>query len=122
MLIAARIKTTGQNPFYDPKRWAALFTIACSAAVFLFAVINNYDPRGAFLLPAVLAVVEYVFALIYLRPAVIAKERDTKNRQQILVFNLLFGWTVVGWIILMVIASRSPPARDDERLPGTERG
>ena len=40
----------------------------------------------------------------YLLPALIADIRDTKHGWTILVLNLLLGWTVLGWIALVIWA------------------
>ncbi|HKS89493.1 MAG TPA: superinfection immunity protein [Stellaceae bacterium] len=38
-------------------------------------------------------------ALFYLLPTLIAYGRDIPQRHMIVAINLLFGWTVIGWII-----------------------
>jgi hypothetical protein len=47
-------------------------------------------------------------ALMYFLPAVIAYARASSSRGIILVLNLLLGWTVIGWWVLLVIAIVSP--------------
>jgi TM2 domain-containing membrane protein YozV len=47
-------------------------------------------------------------ALMYFLPAVIAYARASNSRGIILVLNLLLGWTVIGWWVLLVIAIVSP--------------
>ena len=37
-------------------------------------------------------------ALIYFVPALIAKRRHIENLEAIFLVNLVFGWTVLGWI------------------------
>ena len=37
-------------------------------------------------------------ALIYFIPALIAKRRQIENLEAIFLVNLVFGWTVLGWI------------------------
>jgi Superinfection immunity protein len=45
---------------------------------------------------------------IYFAPALVAFFRRQQNRWFILVLNLLFGWTIVGWIICLAWAARAP--------------
>lgn len=54
--------------------------------------------------------VAWVLALVtlgYLIPWAIAVTRGKANSTAILLVNLLLGWTVVGWIIALVMASTS---------------
>ena len=37
-------------------------------------------------------------ALIYFVPAIIAKRRHIENLEAIFLVNLVFGWTILGWI------------------------
>ena len=37
-------------------------------------------------------------ALVYFVPALIAKRRHTENLEALFLVNLVFGWTVLGWI------------------------
>ena len=55
----------------------------------------------------------YVFALtlavmgavlVYFLPAMIAISRSHLNTTSIILTNLLFGWTVIGWIIALIWA------------------
>src|SRR5258707_2463134 len=45
---------------------------------------------------------------IYFAPALVAFFRRQQNRWFILALNLLFGWTIVGWIICLAWAARAP--------------
>ena len=42
--------------------------------------------------------------VIYFVPALIAKLRDTENVEAILLVNLVFGWTMLGWIAALIWA------------------
>jgi len=44
------------------------------------------------------------FLLIYLLPALVAFGRKRQNKSAILVFNLLLGWSLIGWVIALVWA------------------
>lgn len=50
-------------------------------------------------------IILFVFvAVIYFIPYVVARERNHENTFGILIFNLFFGWTVVGWFVALVWA------------------
>ena len=46
--------------------------------------------------------------VFYFVPAVIAKQRDANNFGVIFGINLLFGWTVLGWIAALIWAIIEP--------------
>lgn len=50
----------------------------------------------------------FLFLLIllffYFLPAVIASNRNTKHGGMIVFINLVFGWTVLGWIAALIWA------------------
>jgi hypothetical protein len=52
--------------------------------------------------PAIAAIVLYVL------PSLDAIRRGAVDRRLVLAVNLAFGWTVLGWIIALTIAERSP--------------
>jgi hypothetical protein len=43
--------------------------------------------------------------LIYMLPTVIAFGREHPRRQDVLVANVLLGWTLIGWIVVFLWAS-----------------
>lgn len=48
-----------------------------------------------------------IFALIfcfYFLPAIISAKRNTKHCNAITLVNLLFGWTILGWIAALIWA------------------
>ena len=67
-----------------------------------------------------------VAAFLYALPAMLAFKRQSTRRWRVLAINLLLGWTVVGWIVAMVLtyAYEPPPvgsAPDRPHIPGTPR-
>jgi len=46
---------------------------------------------------------------LYLLPTLIASARDHVSRRRIGILNLLFGWTLIGWILLFLWASLGTP-------------
>jgi Na+/proline symporter len=50
----------------------------------------------------------FAFAL-YFVPAIIAALRHTHNATAILLLNIFFGWTVIGWFVALIMAICSAP-------------
>ena len=46
-----------------------------------------------------------VIILIYMLPTLIAFGREHPLRQEVLVLNLLLGWTLIGWVGVFLWAS-----------------
>lgn len=46
----------------------------------------------------------------YVLPAIVAVARDHEHKGIIFLLNLLLGWSIVGWGILLIWAFRSDPA------------
>jgi hypothetical protein len=49
----------------------------------------------------------WVIALLtgfYMLPWAVAVTRSMPNRGSILLINLLLGWTIIGWIVALVMA------------------
>ena len=54
----------------------------------------------------------YIFFLIpYFLPSFIAAASGHRNGGAIFLLNLLLGWTVLGWVVALAWAGRSPPNR-----------
>ena len=49
-------------------------------------------------------VISALIIVVYFVPALIANLRDTENVEAILLVNLVFGWTVLGWIAALIWA------------------
>jgi hypothetical protein len=58
----------------------------------------------------VLAIVAVSLAL-YLLPVMIGRAREAPDIGAIAVINILLGWTLVGWVIALAMAMRSPAPR-----------
>ena len=76
-------------------------------------------PKGAVML--------VVLALLYALPSMLAWKRGSRRRWKITAINLLLGWTVIGWVVAMVMTyAYEPPTEaegpDRERVPGSSRG
>lgn len=46
-----------------------------------------------------------LFSVLYVLPAFIAAYRNTRNGPTIFLLNFLLGWTIVGWVAVLVWAS-----------------
>ncbi len=59
-------------------------------------------------------VVELILIVIlYMLPTLIAHARDIPQRQKITVFNIVLGWTLIGWIIAFLWARLAETAADE---------
>lgn len=48
--------------------------------------------------------ISLVSLLLYFAPAFVALSRETKHKWVIAVLNLLFGWSLLGWLICLIWA------------------
>jgi hypothetical protein len=48
--------------------------------------------------------IKFIFVAIpiYLMPSAIAHTRRHKNLVPILLVNIIFGWTIIGWVIALI--------------------
>lgn len=46
---------------------------------------------------------------LYFLPAIIAAVRHTHNSTGILLLNLFLGWTLIGWVIALILSICSAP-------------
>lgn len=44
----------------------------------------------------------------YLLPTSLAIANDRRDQLSVFFFNLLFGWTVIGWVVAFIWARRKP--------------
>ncbi|MEO0497934.1 MAG: superinfection immunity protein [Pseudomonadota bacterium] len=49
-------------------------------------------------------VVVVLAASIYFLPAIVAHKGRHRNKTAITVINLFFGWTLLGWVLALVMA------------------
>ncbi|MCA9396768.1 MAG: superinfection immunity protein [Candidatus Omnitrophica bacterium] len=59
----------------------------------------------------------FVLILLYFTPSVIASVRNHSNRFSIIWLNLFLGWTMLGWLLMLIWACQDPvaPAADTRR-------
>ena len=62
---------------------------------------------------ATTAVLLFLIAVLYLLPAILAFGRDHPRRQQLGLMNILFGWTLIGWILVFLWALMARPSEDE---------
>jgi len=51
-----------------------------------------------------------LIALFYLLPTLVAYARDIPQRPAIALVNFVFGWTLVGWVVVSIWAMSAAPA------------
>lgn len=49
---------------------------------------------------------ELFVILIYFIPTIVVMCRGTNNGMKVFVFNLLLGWTGIGWVFALIMACR----------------
>ena len=47
-------------------------------------------------------VLVFIGLVLYFIPSLVANKRKHKNAASILVTNLFFGWTFIGWVICLI--------------------
>jgi len=66
-----------------------------------------------------------VLVMLYLLPTMLAWKRQSRRRWRVTAINVLLGWTVIGWIVSMVLTyAYEPPAdgeTDREHVPAGSR-
>lgn len=68
-------------------------------------LVTNQKQKNALL--ALVAWVVAVFTLLYMLPWAVAETRGKSNALAIGLVNLLLGWTLIGWIVALVMACGS---------------
>lgn len=48
--------------------------------------------------------------VVYWIPTIVAVVRRVPNLGLVIIINLLFGWSIVGWLIALVVAARRRPS------------
>lgn len=42
--------------------------------------------------------------LVYFLPTIVASNREVRNAGSVVVINIFFGWTLIGWVIALAMA------------------
>jgi hypothetical protein len=63
-----------------------------------------------------------VVLVIYFVPGMVAYWRHHSRPQVVLLFNLLIGWTLIGWVITLVWAVANPEAGITPAPMGSQLG
>ncbi len=73
-------------------------------SIFSFAVASGTNMAAMLMLPV------FVIASLwlYFLPSIEAYRRKHENTQSILIVNLFFGWTLIGWVFSLVWAIKNP--------------
>jgi uncharacterized membrane protein (DUF485 family) len=54
-----------------------------------------------------------LIAIIYMLPTLIAYARDIPQRRMITVLNIIFGWTLIGWVATFIWAMSAETEQDE---------
>lgn len=72
-----------------------------------YTVVTDQRRGGARLASSTWAWVGALCTLGYLLPWAVAASRGARNSAQVFWLNLLLGWTLVGWVVALVMAFRA---------------
>lgn len=85
-----------------------LTSLALGFAIMVYAASGKEMTTGDyFIYYAVAFVVSEIFLYIYFLPSIIAIENNHSNTFLIYICNLLFGITIIGWFVTLIIAIQS---------------
>jgi len=113
LLVPAAKKSAGrivEEDVHDPlisQLVPFLFVLLALSLSFLLATTiaeNSFDLFGQVL---AFFPVTLLFARIYLDPALVAARRKPQRAIRVLLFNVLTGWTVIGWLFCLLWARLS---------------
>lgn len=51
-----------------------------------------------------------IVVFLYMLPTLIAFAREHRRRVDVAVLNILFGWTLIGWVLVFLWAALARPA------------
>lgn len=54
---------------------------------------------------------EFLVIALYMLPTLFALARSHRNTAPILIVNLCFGWTILGWIVCLAWAFSAQPEK-----------
>ena len=97
----SRILTDEEDPFSMGYRMATGAITMPLAAILIYVFFFVLDGRR-WIVAFLCVFLPYVLALGYLLPAKIAGDRSIPSRLSILGLNFLLGWTIVGWVVLLI--------------------
>lgn len=66
--------------------------------------LSNLPPIQIFFLVAVL----FLALAMYFVPTITAIRRNSPHKTAVVILNLLFGFTLIGWIFALVLANKLP--------------
>jgi hypothetical protein len=93
-----------------PRQKLAAFIIGF-ALMCTLAITQIYQPRDQWKDIVMLRSLPLLVSFIYFLPTIAAISVECKIFRSVFLINLFFGWTVIGWIVAMLLALR-PEERD----------
>lgn len=90
------------------KRGWVIFMVVLLVAAGLIAMsaLESGDAELLFLMGIIAAA--YVAIWIYFLPSIVASARGASNRGAVVAVNILLGWTMIGWVVALIMATTSP--------------
>lgn len=57
-----------------------------------------------------------IAAIVYFLPAILAYNYEHENAQDIALIDILFGWTIIGWLIAFIWVFSKPGGKFDKLI------
>lgn len=73
------------------------------------AFIGNLGPWELILLLMLIPFI-IISAALYLLPSIIAFYKNRTNKRFVIILNIFLGWTIIAWIILLVLTLKNENA------------
>jgi hypothetical protein len=61
--------------------------------------------------PVLTVIVGLLAIAVLFLPAIVANQKKHKQYNSILLINILFGWTIIGWLIALIWAISASPVQ-----------
>lgn len=68
------------------------------------AHLSNITPVGAFILLAC----AFLVLTLYFYPTIMAIRRNSPNKVAVIIDNIFFGVTLIGWLVALLLATKQP--------------
>ncbi len=56
----------------------------------------------------ILVVLAIIGLIIYFIPTTVARKNKSPNKVAVILLNIFLGWSLIGWIIALVLACKKP--------------
>lgn len=104
-----------------PGRELLLLLLAIASAMVIASLLSGLNPLVGLLSGFTALFATAVLLAIYMLPTIVARLRRHRNLLTVAVLNLLFGWTLIGWGLLMGYALLVQERSDEVHREGLQQ-